>query len=271
VDTQQREEARKPGDGDGEPDSQEQQPGRREGKAPGGRGARVKNAHIIEEFINVGVPHDVVFDQWTQYDDWSKIFKKESGQKGAGKDGDDDRHVAVTAKIGPSRRQWQAEVVRVVPGRRLEWEAKGGIQAKGVTTFHQLDDRLTHLQVVVQYRPSGFMETMGNFLRMPRRRVRKDLKLFKHYVELRGEATGKGPGEIGDGGLRKGVDDQVRSVREGSEDGDRSAEHGGDQPSDQADDHATDQADDQATNQAGDHADEHPDDQSTGESAERGD
>src|SRR5579875_67931 len=55
---------------------QEQGEGR-SGGAKGDRGARVKNAHIIEEFINVGVANDVAFDQWTQYDDWSDIFKKE--------------------------------------------------------------------------------------------------------------------------------------------------------------------------------------------------
>jgi uncharacterized membrane protein len=172
------------------------QPEESGGRKSGERGARVKNSHIIEEFINVGVNHQTVFDQWKQYDDWSKIFKKESAQKGRGgrrqRGAEDDNTVTVTAKIGPSQRQWQAEVTKEVPGRRIEWQAKGGIQAKGVTTFHRLDDRLTHLQAVVQYRPSGFFETIGNFFRMPRRRVRKDLKLFKHYIELRGESTGEG-------------------------------------------------------------------------------
>jgi uncharacterized membrane protein len=183
--------------GDQQP-SDDQGEDKREQPGPQGsadRGSRVKNSHIIEEFINVGVNHEAVFDQWKQYDGWSKIFKKESGQKGRRgrrqQDGDDNS-VTVTAKIGPSQRQWQAEVTKEVPGRRIEWQAKGGVQAKGVTTFHKLDDRLTHLQVVVEYKPSGFFETIGNFFRMPRRRVRKDLKLFKHYLELRGESTGEG-------------------------------------------------------------------------------
>src|SRR5579875_1990272 len=63
-------------DDDGDRSGQEEGEGRSKG-AKGDRGARVKNAHIIEEFINVGVANDVAFDQWTQYDDWSDIFKKE--------------------------------------------------------------------------------------------------------------------------------------------------------------------------------------------------
>jgi hypothetical protein len=206
----------------------------------GGRGSLAKNKHIIEEFADVGVPHRVAYDQWTQYEEWSKIFKKESAKSGAGghdrrrrsqgEDGNDDggsgnkdRQVAVTAKIGPSKRQWQTEVVAQRPGRRIEWEAKGGIQAKGVVTFHRLDDRLTHLQVVIQYKPSGFVETIGNFLRMPRRRVRKDLRLFKNFVDLRGEATGEGPGRVRGGGLSEGVDEQLHEAEQSAQQSDQNS------------------------------------------------
>ena len=201
-------------DDDGDRSGQEEGEGRSKG-AKGDRGARVKNAHIIEEFINVGVANDVAFDQWTQYDDWSDIFKKESAQKAD----DSGETIAVRAKIGPSSREWRAEVVKVVPGRRIEWQAKGGVQAKGVVTFHDLDEHLTHLQAVVQYRPSGFMETIGNFFRMPRRRVRKDLRLFKNFIELRGEATGEGPKEGTGEGLKGAVDEQLGKAQGGGEDG----------------------------------------------------
>jgi uncharacterized membrane protein len=179
----------------------------------GSRSSLAKNKHIIEEFISVGVPNQVAYDQWTQYREWSKIFKKESAEQKENRNGsdrgEDDNQVTVTAKIGPSKRQWQAEVVSQEPGRRIEWEAKGGVQAKGVVTFHRLDDRLTHLQVVIHYVPSGFMETIGNFLRMQRRRVRKDLKLFKNFIDLRGKASASGPGRVRGEGLRESLDEEL--------------------------------------------------------------
>lgn len=182
------------------------------------RAARVKSAHIITEHIDVGVPAQVAYDQWTQYDKWSEMFKKESadtgrrnrhGAKGSGAQG----QVKVRAKIGPSERQFTAEVVGVEPGRRISWRSKGPVQAMGTTSFHRLDDRLTHLMVQVEYKPTGFLEVIGNFFRMQRRRVRRDLRLFKHYIELRGEATGKGPRRPAGEGLRKDVDRQDSGAR----------------------------------------------------------
>jgi uncharacterized membrane protein len=222
-------------DGNGQANGNDIENGSSQKKSQSGsRSSLAKNKHIIEESISVGVPHQVAYDQWTQYRDWSKIFKNESAEQkedrddksrnGNGSDqaDEDDDELSVRAKIGPSQRQWQAEVVGQEPGRRIEWEAKGGAQAKGVVTFHRLDDRLTHLQVVIHYVPSGFMETVGNTLRMPRRRVRKDLKLFKNFVDLRKEPTGQGPGPKGKGGLRKGLDHELGQAESSEHDDTRS-------------------------------------------------
>jgi uncharacterized membrane protein len=178
--------------------------------------ARVKSAHIITEHIDVGVPAQVAFDQWTQYDKWSEMFKKESadtgrrnrhGAKGGGSQGE----VKVRAKIGPSERQFSAQVVEVEPGRRISWKSKGQVQAMGTTSFHRLDDRLTRVMVQIEYRPTGFLEVVGNFFRMQRRRVRRDLRLFKHYIEMRGKPTGKGPRQASGDGLTAEVDKEEKS------------------------------------------------------------
>lgn len=166
-------------------------------------GQPVKSSHVIEEHIDVGVPRDAAYDQWTQYRELGQYSKKESAEQRR-----DDR-IAFTSKIGPSSRRWDAEVVEQVPGKRIAWRSVGGARNMGVVTFHRLDDRLTRLMVEMEYHPAGFFETVGNFFRMQRRRVRKDLKLFKHFIELRGEATGKGAGEIKGKGLTEETDDRL--------------------------------------------------------------
>jgi uncharacterized membrane protein len=174
---------------------------------------RVRSSHIITEHIDVGVPSQVAFDQWTQYDKWSEMFKQEAASASRrnrhGGDGGGRDEVDVRAKIGPAERKWTAEVVEVEPGRRIRWKAKGRVQAMGTTSFHDLADRLTRVMVEVEYRPTGFVEAIGNFFRMQRRRVRRDLRLFKHYIEMRGEPTGKGPRQSGGDGLRRQVDQEV--------------------------------------------------------------
>jgi hypothetical protein len=202
----------KSGDRDGAEADEDRHDDQKGGEAGG---QRVKNAHIISEFIDVGVAASAAYDQWTQYDKWAEMFKKESARtgRGAGRRGQSGdsrgRQVTVTAKIAVSKRQWKAEILERTPGSRITWRATDGIQAKGVTTFHSLDDRLTRLMVEIEYHPSGFFETVGNFFRMPRRRVRKDLKLFKSYIELKGQPTGRGPGPLNGEGLRTEVDRQT--------------------------------------------------------------
>lgn len=156
-----------------------------------GRGERphpVKGAHIISERIEVGVPVQDAFDLWNRYDDWHQMFKKESAstkdRRGRGGRSEAPAEVKVSAKIGPSRREWVTETTEVDAPNRIAWRAKGGLQAHGVTTFHQLDDHLTRIMAEIEYKPSGVLETIGNTLRMQRRRVRRDLRLFKNYAEL---------------------------------------------------------------------------------------
>ncbi len=53
--------------------------------------------------------------------------------------------------------------------------------------------------IQMHYKPHGPFEVVkSNKLRIQRRRVRGDLRLFKHFLELRGEETGAWRGTIGD-------------------------------------------------------------------------
>jgi uncharacterized membrane protein len=165
----------------------------------------VKSSHIIEEHIDVGVPRQVAYDQWTQYRELGQYSKKESAEPKR-----EDR-VSFTSKIGPSRRQWDADIVEQVPGKRIAWRSVGGAENMGVVSFHELDGRLTRVMVQMEYHPHGLFETVGNFLRMQRRRVRKDLKLFKHFIEMRGDATGKGAGAVEGKGLTQETDEHFGS------------------------------------------------------------
>jgi uncharacterized membrane protein len=161
------------------------------GKSSNGQGP-AKLSHLIEEHTDIAVARTVAYNQWTQLEMFPSIVKgvEEVEQE-------EDDQAEWTGKIGPSRRHWQARIVEQVPDERIVWKSEGGAQVQGVVTFHSLDKELTRVLVQMEYHPEGPIETIGNLLRIQRRRVRRDLRLFKHYLELRHEETGAWRGRIG--------------------------------------------------------------------------
>ncbi|HEY8526910.1 MAG TPA: SRPBCC family protein [Acidimicrobiales bacterium] len=146
---------------------------------------------IIKEGIDVGVPLTTAYNQWTQFADMPRIMK---GPQSVDHEADDETRWV--AKIGPSRRRWTAKILEQVPDERIVWESTDGTENRGAVTFHRLDGTLTRVHVEMEYFPNGFVEKVGNVFLAARRRVRKDLRLYKHFLELNGEETGEWRGEI---------------------------------------------------------------------------
>lgn len=155
------------------------------GKLSGGGDGPPKLSHLIEEHTEIAVPRHVAYNQWTQFEMFPSIFKGADQVEQLERDKTKWR-----SKIGPSHREWTAEITEQVPDERIAFKSTGGLQLQGVVTFHSLDDELTRVLVEMEYTPSGPVESVGNLLRIQRRRVRRDLRLYKHFLELRGEATG---------------------------------------------------------------------------------
>jgi uncharacterized membrane protein len=142
--------------------------------------SQVKLREIIQEHIDVSAPAQFTYEQWTEFEDLSEVFKGVEWVKQEG-----DGKLQWTAKIGPVSRQWGAEITEERENERIEWESTGGSQNAGVVAFHPLEDNLTRIMIQMEYHPKGLLENVGNFLRIQRRRVRRDLRLFKHHVEIK--------------------------------------------------------------------------------------
>lgn len=152
-----------------------------------------KLAHLIEENTEISVPRSVAYNQWTQMEMLPSLVK---GIQSVDQSEDDETQW--TSKIGPVRRQWKAKITEQIPDERIVWESDGGPEHHGAVTFHSLDDELTRVLVQMHYVPHGPFEVVGNKLRIQRRRVRRDLRLFKHFLEMSGEETGAWRGSIGE-------------------------------------------------------------------------
>ncbi|WP_328389727.1 SRPBCC family protein [Streptomyces sp. NBC_00400] len=200
-----------------------------------GGGGKSKSVTIVED-IDVGVPVREAYDQWTQFQEFSTFAK---GVVSVEKSDDTSSNWKV--KVAKSTRSWRANVTEQVPDERISWTTEGAKgTVKGVVTFHRLTDNLTRVLLVLEYFPKGLFEKTGNIWRAQGRRARLDLKLYRKFIMLRGEATDGWRGEIQDGEVVVEHDDAVtaeeedREDTEGDDDGD---EDDFEEPVDEHDDH----------------------------------
>jgi uncharacterized membrane protein len=204
----------------------------------GGRENLKKLRLIIKEGIDVGVPLKTAYNQWTQFADLPQFMK---GPQSVDQEEDDETRWVV--KIGPSSRGWTAKILEQNPDERIVWESTEGTKNRGAVTFHRLDRNLTRVHVEMEYYPDGIVELVGNIFLMARKQVRKDLRLYRHFLELNGEENGEWRGEISaEGEGSEGEDTEAREAEEQeegqAEDNARAAGDGdeGDQEQDETED-----------------------------------
>ncbi|WP_217168207.1 SRPBCC family protein [Streptomyces sp. AC512_CC834] len=179
-------------------------------------GGSVKATHIME-VVDIGVPLRRVYDQWTQFQEFSDFTK---GVRSV--NAEDEVTSNWNVKVGPSSRSWKATVEEQVPDERIVWTSEGAKgSTRGVVSFHELAPRLTRVVVVVEYYPAGFFEKTGNLWRAQGRRLRLDLKHFARHVTLMGdeEEIEGWRGEIRDGEVVRSHEEALEE-EENAEDGD---------------------------------------------------
>jgi uncharacterized membrane protein len=143
----------------------------------GGQGKNLKVTNIVES-IDVGVPIDLAYDQWTQFTDFPSFMKKVEDV-----DQVEDEKLHWKAQVLWSHREWDADIIEQVPDERIVWRSEGAKgHVDGAVTFHELAPSLTRILVVLEYHPQGFFEHTGNLWRAQGRRARLELKHFRRHV-----------------------------------------------------------------------------------------
>jgi uncharacterized membrane protein len=213
------------------------------GGGGGGKGGKkLKVTNIIEE-IDIGAPVDVVYNQWTQFQDFSNFMKKVDGV-----DQKEEQKLAFKAQVLWSHRTWEATIIDQVPDERIVWRSKGEKgHVDGAVTFHELGPNLTRVLVVLEYHPQGLFERTGNLWRAQGRRARLELKHFRRHVMthamLHPDEVEGWRGEIHDSKVTKSPEDFEAEHEDEDEDESDDAE---DEYEDEDDDEAEDADDDDA-------------------------
>jgi uncharacterized membrane protein len=149
----------------------------------------------IEEEVEVDAPVDVVYAQWTQFEEFPHFMRnvKEVRQL-------DDAHLVWTAEIANRAHTWESKIVDQEPNRRVSWRSTNGLHNAGTVTFEPANSgSRTLVHVVMEYEPEGISEKIGSALSVDEGVVKADLGRFKDLVESRRSPTGEWEGRIRSG------------------------------------------------------------------------
>lgn len=151
----------------------------------------------VEKSIEVNVPVNTAYNQWTQFEDFPKFMEgvEEVTQL-------DNTHLHWCANIAGKRKEWDAEIVEQIPDQRIAWRSTSGAMNGGVVTFDRISTDTTRIMLQMEYDPEGVTENVGDAVGVVSRRVEGDLERFKEFLESHGQATGAWRGSVQQGQTR---------------------------------------------------------------------
>jgi uncharacterized membrane protein len=171
------------------------------GLLPGGGGGQKGTPGVgkgrrmpVQQAIDVGVPLETAYNQFTQFEEWPNFMHRldQATQE-------ENESAYFRTKIWGMSREFEAQIIQQHPDQRIMWNVSKGVQHTGVVTFHELADRLTRIQVSLDVEPGSLIEKAARGMRHVKRAVRADLARFKAYIEMQGAETGAWRGVIEDG------------------------------------------------------------------------
>lgn len=146
----------------------------------------------IIETIDVDVPVNTAYNQWTQFESFPKFLDEVESITQTG-----DTHTHWKVKVGGIEREFDAEITEQHPDERVAWTSTGGeTEHAGAVTFHKLAEATTRVTVQIDWEPEGLVEKLGSLVGAGSHAVKKDLKNFKEFIENQGSETGAWRGDV---------------------------------------------------------------------------
>ena len=150
----------------------------------------------IEDSIEVRVPVQQVYNQWTQFEEFPKFMEGVQSVQQL-----DETHVRWVAEVRGESRQWTTEITEQQPDTRIAWKTiDGEVKNDGVVTFEQVGDGQTRVNVQMDVESESTVENVaGGLLGIVKGQVHGDLERFKQLIENPAEETGAWRGQVQDG------------------------------------------------------------------------
>jgi uncharacterized membrane protein len=173
-----------------------------------GKGRRMP----VQQSIDVAVPLEVAYNQWTQFEDWPEFMHRVTRVTQ-----EEDNEVSFATKIWGKTKEFKAEIVTQRPDDRVVWRVSQGITHTGVVSFHELAPRLTRIELTLDVDPGSLIEKAARGMRHVKRAARADLHRFKAFIEMQETETGAWRGRIEDGEVVEEHDPSYDEERDYSE------------------------------------------------------
>ena len=150
----------------------------------------------IQDSIEVQVPVQQAYNQWTQFEEFPRFMEGIQSVQQL-----DDTHVHWVAEIRGETREWTTEITEQQPDQKVAWKTiDGEVKNDGVVTFEPIAGGQTRINVQMDVEGESTAENVaGDLLGVVQSQVRGDLERFKELIENRGEETSAWRGEVREG------------------------------------------------------------------------
>jgi uncharacterized membrane protein len=170
-----------------------------------GKGRRMP----IQQSVDVGLPIETVYNQWTQFEDWPKFMHRVTRASQ-----EDPCKVNFAVKIWGKTKEFTAEIETQRPNDRIKWKTTEGMNHTGLVAFRELGPNLTRILLSFDVDPGSLLEKYARGARYIKRAARADLHRFVAFIEMLENETGAWRGVIEDGELVEDHDPSYDEERE---------------------------------------------------------
>ena len=156
------------------------------GGMPGvGKGRRMP----VQQAVDVAVPLETAYNQWTQFEDWPEFMHRVTRVTQ-----EDDCTVSFATKIWGKTKEFKAEIETQRPDERIKWKVSEGITHTGVVSFHELAPSLTRIEINIDVDPGSLLEKAARGMRHIKRAVRADLTASRRSSRCKSSRPAPGAG-----------------------------------------------------------------------------
>jgi len=140
--------------------------------------------------IEVDRPVRVVYDQWTQFEDFPDFMNGVEDVQQI-----DDTHNHWRVSIAGVEREFDTTITDQSPDSHIAWHSTSGSKVAGDVRFMPLDAGRTRVEIDLDFEPSGAVEKIGDALGVVKMEQAADLRRFKEFIESH-DPTGAWRGDV---------------------------------------------------------------------------